>query len=114
MASNRRRLLASRHLVCGNCGSWIQHENSGCGKTWAETTGDGFEFTCKGCTEAAALMKEVEGLGQIVEDMKETVPSASRRQRSRNRSKVTATGVNLDREDIRLKRRQRDTLGQMR
>ena len=31
--------------------------SSGCGKTWAETRGDGFEFTCKGCTEAAALVK---------------------------------------------------------
>ena len=30
-------------------------------------------FTCKGCTEVAVLVKEVSGLRQMVEDMKETV-----------------------------------------
>ena len=30
--ANRRRVAGSRHLVCGNCASWIQHENSGCEK----------------------------------------------------------------------------------
>ena len=64
MAPNRRRVVGSRHLVCGNCGSWIQHE---------DTRVDGFVFTCKGCTEVAALAKEVEGLRQMVEDMKEMV-----------------------------------------
>ena len=73
MAPSVRRVVASRHLVCGNCGSWIQHESSGCGKAWAETRGDGVEFTCKGCTEAAALVKEVLELKQIVDDMKEKV-----------------------------------------
>ena len=36
------KITASRHLVCGNCRSWIQFESSGCGKTWAETRGKGF------------------------------------------------------------------------
>ncbi len=69
LCAHRRRELASRHLVCDNRGSWIQHESLGCGNKWAETRGDAFEFTCKGCTEAAALVKEVEGLKQMVEDM---------------------------------------------
>ena len=41
--------------------------------TWAETRGKGFEFTCKGCTEVTALVKEVEGLKQMVEDIMEKV-----------------------------------------
>ena len=57
MAPNRRKVVASRHLVCGNCRSWIQFESSGCGRTWAETRGESFAFTCKGCTEVTALEK---------------------------------------------------------
>ena len=34
---------------------------------------DGFVFTCKGCTEVVALVKEVECLRQMVEGMKEMV-----------------------------------------
>ena len=69
MAPNRREVVASSHLVCGNCSSWIQFESSGCGKTWAETRRESFAFTCKGCAEVTALVKEVEGLRQMVEDM---------------------------------------------
>ena len=61
--------MASRHLVSGNCSNWIQFERSGCGKTWAETRGESFAFTCKGCTEVTALVKEVEGLRQMVDDI---------------------------------------------
>ena len=71
MAPNRRKVAARRHLVWGNCSSWIQFESSGCGKTWAETRGESFAFTCKGCTEVMTLVKEVEGLRQMVEDMME-------------------------------------------
>ena len=73
MAPNRRKVVASRHLVCGNCRSWIRFESSGCGRAWAETRGESFAFTCKGCTELTALEKEVEGLRQMVEDMMEKV-----------------------------------------
>ena len=61
--------------MCGNCASWIQHEYSGCEKKWADARVEGFVFTCKGCTEVAALAKEVEGLRQMLEDnvMKEMV-----------------------------------------
>ena len=81
MGQKKRKVVPSRHLVCGNCASWIQHEGSGCEKKWAETKVDGFVFTCKGCTEVVALVKEVEGLRQMVEGMKEMVAGL----RSRNR-----------------------------
>ena len=69
----RRKVVASRHLVCGNCRSWIQFESSGCGRTWADTRGESFAVTCKGCTEVTALEREVEGLRQMVEDMMDKV-----------------------------------------
>ena len=100
MAPNRRKVVGSRHLVCGNCASWIQHENSGCEKKWADTRVEGFVFTCKGCTDVAALAKEVEGLRQMVEDMKEMV--AGQRFEDKGAEtviRVTTTGVNKDREE---------------
>ena len=39
----------------------------------ADTRVEGFVFTCKGCTGVAAMAKEVDGLKQMVEDMKEMV-----------------------------------------
>ena len=96
----KRKITASRHLVCGNCRSWIQFESSGCGKTWAETRGKGFEFTCKGCTEVTALVKEVEGLKQMVEDIMEKVAGLRVEDKGEETgSSVTMTGVNQDRED---------------
>ena len=100
MALKKRNITASRHLVCGNCRSWIQFESSGCGKTWAETRGKGFEFTCKGCTEVTALVKEVEGLKQMVEDIMEKVAGLRVEDKGEETgSSVTMTGVNQDRED---------------
>ena len=100
MAPKKRKITAGRHLVCGNCRSWIQFESSGCGKTWAETRGKGFEFTCKGCTEVTALVKEVEGLKQMVEDIMEKVAGLRVEDKGEEtRSSVTMTGVNQDRED---------------
>ena len=100
MAPKMRKIEASRHLVCGNCRSWIQFESSGCGKTWAETRGKGFEFTCKGCTEVTALVKEVEGLKQMVEDIMEKVAGLRVEDKGEETgSSVTMTGVNQDRED---------------
>ena len=73
MAPKKRKVAASRHLVCRNCSSWVQFVSSGCGKTWAETRGESFSFTYKGCTEVKILVTEVEGLKQMVEDMMEKV-----------------------------------------
>ena len=100
MAPNRRKVVASRHLVCGNCRSWIQFESSGCGRTWAETRGESFAFTCKGFTEVTALEKEVEGLRQMVEDMMETVAGLQFEDKAaETEGRVTTTGVNQDREE---------------
>ena len=93
-------MVGGRHLVCGNCASWIQHENSGCEKKWADTRVEGFVFTCKGCTEVAALAKEVDGLKQMVEDMKEMVAGLRFEDKgAETGSRVTTTGVNQDREE---------------
>ena len=73
MGQTKKKVVARRHLVCGNCASWVHLETSGCEKKWANTRAEGFVFTCKGCTEVAVLVKEVSGLKQMMEDMKETV-----------------------------------------
>ena len=93
-------MVGGRHLVCGNCASWIQHENSGCEKKWADTRVEGFVFTCKGCTEVAALAKEVDGLRKMVEDMKEMVAGLRFEDKcAETGSRVTTAGVNQDREE---------------
>ena len=73
MAPKKRKVAVSKHLICCNCCSWVHFVSSGCGKTWAETRGESFVFTCKGCTEVKGLVKEVEGLKQMVEEMMEKV-----------------------------------------
>ena len=99
-------MVGGRHLECGNCASWIQHENSGCEKKWADTRVEGFVFTCKGCTEVAALAKEVDGLKQMVEDMKEMVAGLRFEDKGADTgSRVTTTGVNQDREEAAGKNR---------
>ena len=106
MAPNRRRVVGGRHLVCGNCASWIRHENSGCEKKWADTRVEGFVFTCKGCPEVAALAKEVDGPRQMVEDMKEMVAGLRFEDKgAETGSRVTTTGVNQDREEAAGKNR---------
>ena len=57
-------------------------------------------FTSKGCTEVAALVKEVEGLRQLVEDMKEMVAGLRFDDKgAKPGSSRTTTGVNQDREE---------------
>ena len=67
MRPSRSSIVARRHLVCGNCASWVHDETSGCEKKWAEpeARAERFVFTCKGCTEVAVLVKEVSGLKQF-------------------------------------------------
>ena len=73
MAPKKRKVAVSRHLICFNCSSWVHFVSSGCGKTWADTSGESFVFTCKGCTAVKVLVKEVEGLKQMMEEMMEKV-----------------------------------------
>ena len=68
----RGRPIASRHLVCGTCSSWLQFDTLGCTIPWAEMKGSTV-FTCKGCTEVARLVGEVEDLRKMVESLKRMV-----------------------------------------
>ena len=93
-------MVGNRHLARGNCASWIQHYNSGCEKKCVDTRVEGFVFTCKGCTEVAALAKEVEGLRQMVEYMKEMVAGLRFEDKgAETGSRVTTTGVHQDRKE---------------
>ena len=97
MAPNRRRVVGSRHLVCSNCASWMQHDNSGCEKKCADTRVEGFMFTCKGCTEVHTWRKK----WHMVEDMKEMVAGLRFEDKgAETGSRVTTTGgLNQDREE---------------
>ena len=67
-------------------------------------------FTCKGCTEVTVLVKEVSGLKQMMEDMKETVAGLQLDDKgAETGSRVTTTGVNQDREEISGNSRTEDT-----
>ena len=68
----RGRPIASRHLVCGTCSSWLQFDTLGCTIPWAEMKGSTV-FKCKGCTEVARLVGEVEDLREMVESLKRMV-----------------------------------------
>ena len=60
----------------------------------------GLKDTCKGCTEVAALAKEVEGLRQMVEDIKEMVAVLRFDDTgAETGNRVTTTGVHQDREE---------------
>ena len=107
MGQTKKKVVARRHLVCGNCASWIHLETSGCEKKWADTRAEGFVFTCKGCTEVAVLVKEVSGLKQMMEDMKETVAGLHLEDKgAETGSRVTTTG---DREETAGNSRTEDT-----
>ena len=68
--SGRRMGVASRHLVCASCSSWIQFDSSGCDTAWAETS---FTFTCKGCKRVEFLVWELAELREMLVGMKRTV-----------------------------------------
>ena len=100
MAPKKRKVAVSRHLICCNCSSWVHVMSSGCVKTWAETRGEGFVFTCKGCTEVKVLVKEVEGLKQMVEEIMEKVSGLRLEdKREETECRVTKTGANQESEE---------------
>ena len=110
MAPSWKKVVARRHLVCGNCASWVHYETSGCEKKWADTRAEGFKFTCKGCTEVAVLVKEVSGLKQMMEDLNETVAGLQWDDKgAETGSRVTTTGVSQDREETAGNSRTEDT-----
>ena len=67
--------VASRHLVCASCSSWIQFDSSGWDTAWAETRGGGgsFTFTCKGYKRVEFLGRELTELREMLVGMKRTV-----------------------------------------
>ena len=100
MAPKKRKVAVSRHLIWCNCSSWVQFVSSGCGKTWAETRGESFVLTCKGCTEVKVLVKEVEGLKQMVEEMMEKVTGLRLEDKGEETvSRVTKPGANQESEE---------------
>ena len=76
MAAKRKAMakkaVANRHLVCCECSSWIQFDTLGCTIPWGEMKGNTV-FKCKGCTEVARLVGEVEYLRKMVESLKRMV-----------------------------------------
>ena len=75
-----------------------------CGLTTLETRrlrGGQIEvFNCKGCTEVTVLVKEVERLKQMVEDMMEKVTGMRFEDKGEEtESRVTKTGANQEREE---------------
>ena len=102
MGQSKRNVVpvASGHLICCNCRSWVDFKNSGCGKTWAETRWESFAFKCKGCREVTVLVKEVEGLKNMVEDMMGNVTRMRFEDKGEEtESRVTKTGANQEREE---------------
>ena len=100
MAPKKRKVAVSKHLICCNCSCWVHFVSSGCGKTWAETRGESFVFTCKGCTEVKGLEKEVEGLKKMVEEMTEKVTGLRVEDKGEEtESRVTKTGANHESEE---------------
>ena len=66
MATCKRQLKATRHLICGSCINWMDFVKSGCEKSWAEVQADSFSFECRGCTKMKELEVELEELRLFV------------------------------------------------
>ena len=69
MAPGKRQVKARRHLVCNHCHSLVDFAVSGCGKTWSETTEEGFTFQYLGCWKVDCLTAELARLTDIVKGM---------------------------------------------
>ena len=55
--------------MCNHCHSLVDFAVSGCGKTWSETTEEGFTFQCLGCWKVDCLTAELARLTDIVKRM---------------------------------------------
>ena len=66
MAPCKRKVKATRHLICSSCSSWVDFVKSGCEKSWAEVQADGFSFECRGCTRMKELELELAQLRLLV------------------------------------------------
>ena len=52
--------------MCNHCHSLVDFAVSGCGKSWSETTEEGFTFQCLGCWKVDCLTAE---LARLVKGM---------------------------------------------
>ena len=55
--------------MCNHCHSLVDFAVSGCGKTWSQTTEEGFTFQCLGCWKVDCLTAELAMLTDIVKGM---------------------------------------------
>ena len=55
--------------MCNHCHSLVDFAVSGCGKSWSETTEEGFTFQCLGCWKVDCLTAELARLMDIVKGM---------------------------------------------
>ena len=69
MAPCKRQVKARRHLVCNHYHSLVDCAVTGSGKSWSETTEEGFTFQCLGCWKVDCLTAELARLTDIVKGM---------------------------------------------
>ena len=55
--------------MCNHCHSLVDFALSGCGKTWSETTEEGFTLQCLGCWKVDCLTAELARLTDIVKGL---------------------------------------------
>ena len=55
--------------MCNHCHRLVDFAISGCGKSWSETTEEGFTFQCLGCWKVDCLSAELARLTDIVKGM---------------------------------------------
>ena len=66
MAPCKRKVKATRHLICSSCSNWVDFVKSGCEKSWAEVQTDSFSFEYRGCTRIKEREVELEQLRLLV------------------------------------------------
>ena len=55
--------------MCDHCHSLVDLALSGCGRSWLETTEEGFTFQCLGCRKVDCLTAELARLTHLVKGM---------------------------------------------
>ena len=69
MATCKRQVKATRHLICSSCSKWVDFVKSGCEKSWADAQADSFSYECRGCTKMKELEVQLEQLRLLVVEM---------------------------------------------
>ena len=97
MAPGKRQVKARRHLVCNHCHSLVDFAVSGCGKTWSETTEEGFTFQCLWCWKVDCLTAELARLTDTVKGM-QSGGRVIARTTNGERQQVTGEKVTVEKE----------------